>query len=98
MTLASTSRDGRFEPVRVGMVGLGLMGREHARVLAASPWANLVGCADPRADAAEAAPPGVAVFGDYADLFALTGLEAVLIATPEKCHRAPLASLIPASP
>lgn len=84
------------EPVRVGVVGLGLMGREHARVLAASPWADLVGCVDPRAEARAAAPEGVRVFSDYPALFGSAGLEAVFVATPEDHHRAPVEAALAA--
>ena len=74
----------RAEPVRVGVVGLGEMGREHARGLAASPWAELVGCVDPSEAAPATAPPGVPAFSELAELAAVT---AAAIALQESLDR-----------
>jgi predicted dehydrogenase len=74
-------------PVRVGVVGLGMMGREHARVLAASPLAELVGCTDVRPTAAEDVPSKVPFFADAHKLLDADGIEAVIVATPEDAHR-----------
>jgi predicted dehydrogenase len=85
---------GDRSPVRIGVIGLGMIGQEHARVLAASPRAELVGCADLRPAAAESAPKGVPVFQEVAELLDIAGLEAVVVATPEDTHRAPTEAAI----
>jgi predicted dehydrogenase len=84
----SAVRSGRnHTQVRVGVIGLGMMGREHARVLAASALSELVGCADVREVAQENAPDGVPFFAHSEELIHLEGLEAVIVATPEAEHR-----------
>ena len=39
--------DGRGAPLRVGVVGVGVMGSQSCRVLAGLPGVKLVGVADP---------------------------------------------------
>ncbi|HJO04159.1 MAG TPA: Gfo/Idh/MocA family oxidoreductase, partial [Acidobacteriota bacterium] len=41
------------EPVRVGVIGVGSIGRHHARIYAESPAADLVGVHDIQLDRAE---------------------------------------------
>src|SRR6202167_3492440 len=75
-------------PLRLGVVGEGVMGYNHARVLAEMPGVTLVGVADPDDKQADfvrrtlgcAAVPGVD------DLLAL-GVDAVSIAAPTHLHR-----------
>lgn len=70
------------------VVGLGQMGRNHARVLADLADVSLVGVADPSPVAREgyAAPRGVMVFADYRALLAELRPDAVTVAVPTELH------------
>ena len=76
------------EIVRIGVVGVGVMGSNHARVLTDMPGAELVGIADPdRAQAAKVAKAlSCAAVDDLAGLLDL-GIDAVSIAAPTHFHR-----------
>src|SRR5689334_20911091 len=74
--------------LRVGVIGVGVMGSNHARVLAELPGVKLVGVADPdrkRCDQV-ARSLGCASFRDAADLVR-RGVDAVTIAAPTHLHR-----------
>jgi predicted dehydrogenase len=73
-------------PLRVGVIGTGAMGRNHVRVLASLPGAELVGIHDVLASAAEAAARehGARVFARLPDL--LGEIEAAVLATPTLLH------------
>jgi predicted dehydrogenase len=75
------------EALRVGVIGAGVMGSNHARVLAGLPDTNLVGVVDPveahRARTSELA--GCRTFDQLDALFA-EGIEAVTIAAPTHLH------------
>jgi UDP-N-acetylglucosamine 3-dehydrogenase len=82
---------GGDRPLRVGLVGLGSMGRNHLRLLAQRSDAELVLIADPVADSLAAAAgtaPGARAASD--PLQALRsgddGLDAVVIASPTTTH------------
>lgn len=70
--------------VRVGVIGLGSMGRNHVRVLGQLPIARLVGAVDPRGDEQETLAPGAT----HPDLDSLLdeGIEAAVIAVPSVDH------------
>ena len=73
-------------PLRVGVVGVGYLGRIHARIYAAMPGVELVGVADTDADTAAeiAAACGCAA---YDEPFALTDLvDAASIVVPTSAH------------
>lgn len=74
------------KPLRVGVFGTGAMGRNHVRLLAALPEAELVGVYDPRPEAAESAARehGARVFARAEDLAA--GIEAAVVAVPTESH------------
>jgi predicted dehydrogenase len=74
--------------VRVGVIGVGVMGSNHARVLAELPGVKLVGVADPDRKRCEhvARSLGCASFGDAAELMR-RGVDAVTIAAPTHLHR-----------
>lgn len=74
--------------VRVAVVGVGHLGRHHARVLAAMPEATLVGVvdADPARAAAIAEASGCRVFPDVQAL--IGHVDAVSIASPTEVHAA----------
>lgn len=74
-------------PIRIGVIGAGVMGSNHARVLAGLPGAVLVGVVDPlpenrrRAEALAGCP----TFASREELFA-AGVDAVTIAAPTHLH------------
>jgi predicted dehydrogenase len=75
-----------MDKVRVGVVGVGALGRHHARVYASLPDADLVGIVDTFPGRAEevAGPLGTKVFSKYSDL--IGKVDAVSIATPTTLH------------
>ncbi len=85
MTQASTIET---RPLRIGVVGVGVMGSNHARVLAGLPGAELAGVADPDAKQAEfvARTLGCAAVPDVEGLLDL-GVDAITIAAPTHLHR-----------
>jgi UDP-N-acetylglucosamine 3-dehydrogenase len=69
--------------LRAGLIGLGAMGRNHARVLNSLDGVELVGVLDPAPGAA--APFGVPVVPDFEQFLAL-GLDYAVIAAPTGLH------------
>lgn len=86
MVLPANERADRL--LRVGVVGVGVMGSNHARVLADLAGAQLVGVADPDRSHREfvAGALGCAGHTDVEDLLA-AGVDAVTIAAPTHLHR-----------
>ena len=77
------------EPVRVGLIGAGIMGADHARILAADiPGAVLSAVCDRDAEraAAVASQHGADALVDPAELIARDDVGAVLIASPDPTH------------
>ena len=74
--------------LRIGVIGVGVMGSNHARVLAELPGVKLVGVADPDRQRCGqvACALGCASFGDAAELVR-RGVDAVTIAAPTHLHR-----------
>ncbi|MCM5552780.1 Gfo/Idh/MocA family oxidoreductase [Pleomorphomonas sp. NRK KF1] len=76
--------------VRIGIVGLGRLGRRHAENLALRvPGASLVAAASPIAEErawAEATLPGIATYPGLTELLAHPGLDAVWLVTPTSLH------------
>jgi len=86
-----TRRDGKIHlnrPVRIGVVGAGIMGCNHARVLSELPGAELVGVADPNVGQTEfvGRTLGCGTFPDVGKLLDY-GVDAVTIAAPTHLHR-----------
>ena len=82
------------EVVRYGIVGTGLMAREHIRNLAITPGAVVTALADPVAqsldmarDALGAGGETVACFADSASLTKSGLVAAVIVARPNYTHR-----------
>lgn len=71
------------EPVRVGIVGLGQIGRTHRQALARCPDATLVAVAQRREPPPEA---GVDWHADYRELLARPDIDLVAICTPSGLH------------
>jgi len=78
-------------PLRVGVIGVGVMGERHARALAELPQTTLVAVVDvnPETAARVGAAHGVAAYHDYRDLLAREKLDAVVVATADQYHRDP---------
>ncbi|MBK6804888.1 MAG: Gfo/Idh/MocA family oxidoreductase [Betaproteobacteria bacterium] len=76
--------------VRVGVVGLGRLGKRHAANLASRvPGAELVAACSPSADEREWAKATLGtkhLYADYAQLLAHPGLDAVFLVTPNTVH------------
>jgi predicted dehydrogenase len=75
---------GRTSPLRAGLIGVGAMGRNHARVLSSLPGVELVAVADPAGDPAGGAR-GVPVVASVAELIAL-GIDYAVVASPTALH------------
>ncbi len=71
--------------LRAGLVGLGMMGRNHARVLATLDGVDLVGIADPTGGIPGAAPVGVPLFSTIDELLA-KGIDYAMVSTPTQYH------------
>ncbi len=76
-----------MEAVKCAVVGLGLIGTEHAAVLAGSPAADLAVCCDVDPQAKGRVPDGVPFTTVLDEALAAPGLEAVFVCTPEFAHR-----------
>jgi predicted dehydrogenase len=74
------------DPIRVAVIGVGHLGRHHARILAALDGASLVAVVDTDAERANtvAAATGTRPLGDYRDLAGQ--VDAVSIAAPTELH------------
>lgn len=70
--------------LRAGLIGLGAMGRNHARVLSQIDGVEFVGAADP-AIHPNAVPPGLDLYRSVDELLA-KGLDLCVVAVPTKFH------------
>jgi len=74
-------------PARIALMGAGLIGREHARLIAAHPQAQLVGIADLSAEArALARELDVPFFDDSERMLAQTSPDGAIVALPNTLH------------
>ncbi len=71
--------------LRAGLIGLGMMGRNHARVLSTLDGVDLVGIADPAGGVPGAAPAGVEVVDTVDELLA-RGVDYAMVSTPTQYH------------
>src|SRR5262249_31372231 len=72
--------------VRIGVIGVGALGRHHVRTVAQTAGATLVGAYDPRAErVAFASEHGGRAFGDASSL--VEASDAVIVASPTRTHR-----------
>jgi len=76
------------DDLRVGVVGVGYLGRYHARIYAGMPGVRLVGVADvdPETASRVSAEYGCAAYGDASEL--LGKVDAVSVVVPTTVHRA----------
>src|SRR5437763_8072679 len=83
----AAARGSAESSVRLGVVGVGVMGSNHARVIAELPGVEFVGVADPDRSQAHfvAETLGCAAVGDLDELLEL-GIDAATIAAPTHLH------------
>ncbi len=76
--------------IKVAVIGVGSMGRNHARVYSELPEANLVAVSDPNKDALQSVTErfNVRPFTHYQEMLATEQPEAVSIAVPTAMHEA----------
>jgi predicted dehydrogenase len=74
--------------IRVALVGVGVMGSEHAAILATSPLAELAVCTDIDPAARERTPAGIPFTTSFDEALAADGLEALFVVTPQPFHEA----------
>jgi UDP-N-acetylglucosamine 3-dehydrogenase len=86
--MVHSAKNGADDLLRVGVVGVGVMGSNHARVLTDLPGVKLVGVADPDRKQRDfvCGVLGCAGVGDLDGLLE-TGVDAVTIAAPTHLHR-----------
>ena len=83
--------------IGVGVIGTGVMGAEHARILRQeTPGAHLAGVFDADAARAQAVASGTAVFSDPRSLITSAQVDAIVIASPDATHAALTLSCIEA--
>lgn len=75
-----------MQPVRCALVGHGMIGREHARILAANPMADLAVVCDTDPEAASGVPAGTRFTVDLDAALDTEGLEALWVCTPQQVH------------
>ncbi len=80
-------KDDAGDALRVGVIGAGVMGANHARVFAGLPGVSLIGVADPSAQQRELVTRILGVpAADHIDDLLGPGLDAVTIAAPTHLH------------
>lgn len=82
-----------MDAIRFGLIGAGAMGRLHASVIRDLPDAELLAVAEPDAGAVDlirAIVPAARTYDDHEAMFVGESLDAVIVATPESFHRAPV--------
>jgi predicted dehydrogenase len=73
-------------PPRGAVIGLGMMGRHHARILQSNPAMRFAGAVDPGGDRFGAVADKARVFGTIAELLAVERPEFAVIAVPTEEH------------
>ena len=86
------------QALKAGVIGLGLLGGQHAEFLHAHPAVDVVAVADIRRPAADAvaAKIGATAYEDYAEMLRRQTLDLVVVATPDSLHREPTLAAIQA--
>ena len=84
--MADPSTSPGASPLRIAVIGVGHLGKHHARIAGALDGAKLVAVVDPETEraTAAAAASGAAVLSDYRELF--DQVDGVTIATPTELH------------
>jgi len=81
-----------MESIRVGVIGIGVMGKLYSRIVTELPYTQLCGVADIRLDRAEetAKQYNTRAFADSQELIRETFPDTVIISTPEDQHVEPV--------
>lgn len=84
--------------LKAGVIGLGILGSEHARFLKNHHATQLVAVADVRRDVADkvAAELGAVAYSDYREMLKSHALDLVAVATPDPLHREPTVAALEA--
>src|SRR5581483_237835 len=84
--------------MKIGVIGIGILGSRHARVWHELPDTELVAVCDLNAARAQniAQQYNARAFADYHEMFAQMELDAVSVATPDHLHRAPVLAALEA--
>ncbi|HZS63040.1 MAG TPA: Gfo/Idh/MocA family oxidoreductase [Xanthobacteraceae bacterium] len=86
--MAKAAKNNADRPLRVGVVGVGVMGSNHARVFAAMPGVTLIGVVDPDRGQREQVTHALGCAGfDGIEGLLDAGADAVSIAAPTHLHR-----------
>jgi myo-inositol 2-dehydrogenase/D-chiro-inositol 1-dehydrogenase len=82
--------------LRVGLIGAGWIGRQHARTLAGRDDVTVTAVCDTDQAAAAAAAglSGAEVFADWAEMLATAALDAVWVCTPPLAHAGPAVAVL----
>ncbi|MDI3389899.1 Gfo/Idh/MocA family oxidoreductase [Streptomyces sp. B-S-A8] len=78
----------RRAPLRIGMIGLGVISRFHLAALEQSPHAVLTAVCDHDPDTYAHLPPHIARYGDHRRLLRDAALDAVVVNVPNDAHTA----------
>ena len=78
--------------MNVGVIGVGLLGSQHAKVVAAHSETTLIAVVDPRNDVGRsvAGETGARYYGSLDDMLSQESLDCVIVATPDPLHREPV--------
>jgi len=91
------AKNSSFKPVRLAVIGAGVIGKTHLQKIAAETAAELVAVADPFSAAADvAAQYGVPFFADNAQMLAEIRPEGVFVCTPTEVHLLPVLAALDA--
>jgi myo-inositol 2-dehydrogenase/D-chiro-inositol 1-dehydrogenase len=86
------------EVIRYGLIGAGMMGREHLRNIRMTPGSEITAIADPNAQsrtlAAECVPDTARLYDTIDALLASKSVDALVIATPNDTHADVLAKIL----
>lgn len=84
--------------LRAGIIGLGILGQQHAECLSQHPEVDVVAVADIRADVVRqvGARFGAEGYTNFHEMFRAHPLDLVVVATPDPLHREPVMAAIEA--
>ena len=80
------------KPLKVGVIGVGLLGGGHARFAVTNPDVDLVAIADPRSSVGRkvARDTESTWYSDYREMLRKEQLDVAIVATPDPLHREPV--------
>ncbi|HUV93746.1 MAG TPA: Gfo/Idh/MocA family oxidoreductase, partial [Anaerolineae bacterium] len=84
--------------LKAGVIGLGILGSQHAQFLHRHPRVELLAVADIRSDAARRVGRelGAQPYTDYREMLRDHALDLVTVATPDNLHREPTVAALEA--